>query len=133
VTAELSTPAEILRRSIGVSERAEIVVEDSMHSLNENETFTVLWQFAPEAECRLIEPGKFRVSRRNASMDIRVSEDWEGADLVAGPRASLPGNFEGVVSPHFRVTTWAPYLKLTAKTGHKSCLFTTTFLASRAP
>lgn len=133
VTAELSTPAETLRRSIEVSEQASIVVEDSMHSLNENETFTVLWQFAPEAECRLIEPRKFQVHRRNASMEIRVSEDWNDVDLVAGPRATLPGNFEGVVSPHFRVTTWAPYLKLTAKTGHKPCVFTTTFLASRAP
>lgn len=133
VIADLSTPAAVLRRSIEVSERAEIVVEDSMRSLNANNSFTVLWQFAPEAECRLVEPRKVRVSRRNASMEIRVSEDWDGVDLVAGPRAALPGNFEGVVSPHFRVTTWAPYLKLTAKTGHKSCLFTTTFLASRAP
>lgn len=133
VAAELSTPTAVLRRAIEVSERAEIVVEDSMRSLNDVESFSVLWQFAPDTECRPAEPRRFRVSRRAASMEVKVSEDWDSVDLVAEPRAGIPGNFEGVVAPHFRVTTWAPYLKLTAKTGHKPCLFTTTFLASPAP
>ena len=38
--------------------------------------------------------------------------------------------FEGIVSPAFRKTVWAPYLKLTAPGGKKPCVFRTTFLAS---
>jgi hypothetical protein len=41
---------------------------------------------------------------------------------------------EGMVSPAFRKTVWAPYLKLTARADrHKPCVFRTTFLASAPP
>ena len=37
----------------------------------------------------------------------------------------------GTVSPAFRKTVWAPYLKLVARPqGDKPCVFSTTFLAS---
>lgn len=129
--AELATPRAVLKRSIEVSEPSQIVVEDSMQSLSDVKTFTVLWQFAPEAKCDTFGSRKFRVTRHSATLDILVSGDWETVELVqAPPPGAIP---EGTVSPAFRTTTWAPYLKLTAKTGHKPCLFTTTFLASRAP
>jgi hypothetical protein len=132
VTAELTTPTVILKRSIEVSEQAEIVVEDSMRPVTNVQSFSVLWQFAPGAECAMIAPGKFRLTRSAAVLDIQISADWQTVELVQNPSPGA-GISEGTVSPAFRATPWAPYLKLTAKTGHKPCLFTTTFLASRTP
>jgi hypothetical protein len=130
IVAELAIQNGLLRRSITVSELSELVVEDSTKDILD---FTVLWQFAPKSKCRLLEPRRIRVGRRDASMDIQVSEDWEIVDLVAEERAAQVETRDGVVSSHFRSSGWAPYLKLTAKTGHKPCVFRTTFLASPAP
>jgi hypothetical protein len=132
VTAELSTPTGILRRSIAVSESGEIVVEDSMQPIAGVTSFTVLWQFAPETKCQEIESRRFRLTRHAAGLDIVVSPDWT-VDLSSVPPGPPRVVGSGTVSPHFRVTTWAPYLKLRGETGAKPCLFTTTFLASPVP
>jgi hypothetical protein len=121
-----------VRRSIRLSEGGEVVVEDSMQPASED-GFTVLWQFAPQSECRRLEARRFSVMRGEASMEVIVSGNWEVVDLVAARPANMAGYGEGTVSAHFRATTWAPYLKLTAKGRAKPCVFSTTFLASRVP
>jgi hypothetical protein len=52
----------------------------------------------------------------------RASE--RGLDPATG------NHLEGVVSPGFRKTVFAPCLKLVARGGKKPCVFRTTFLAS---
>jgi hypothetical protein len=60
---------------------------------------------------------------------IEVGTNWTEVNLVEAP-ADTSNNFDGIVSPAFRKTIFAPYLKLTGKGGKKSCVFRTTFLAS---
>jgi hypothetical protein len=44
----------------------------------------------------------------------------------------MEAQMAGTVSPAFRKVEWAPFLKLLARPGSdKSCVFRTTFLASR--
>ena len=66
-----------------------------------------------------------------------MSADWAEVFCVmeqsqvaqADPDAPLAGT----VSPAFRKTVWAPYLKLVARPqGDNPCVFSTTFLASPA-
>lgn len=68
-------------------------------------------------------------------MEVQVSADWAEVWCVteqsqvaqADPDAPLAGT----VSPAFRQTVWAPYLKLVVRPqGDKPCVFSTTFLAS---
>jgi hypothetical protein len=69
-----------------------------------------------------------------------VDENWAEVNLVegqssgateAGGAGETPARLrEGIVSPVFRRTVFAPYLKLTAKGGKKPCVFRTIFLAS---
>jgi hypothetical protein len=105
------------------------VVEERVNTATESE-FTVLWQFAPDAVCQIIEPRRFRITRRNKTVEIRVSPDWEIVDLVATEPTREAVQLEGTVSPRFRVAGRAPYLKLTGRSSAKPCLFTTMFLAS---
>ena len=109
------------------------VVEERVLTTTPESEFSVLWQFAPDAKCETIEPRRFRVVRRNKSIEVRVSSDWHIVDLVATEPIRKAGQLEGTVSPCFRVTKWAPYLKLTGRSDAKSCLFTTTFLSSPLP
>jgi hypothetical protein len=129
-TGEWPTPAGIMKRSITTRESGEVMVEDSV--AGSAASFSVLWQFAPESLCEKLDARRFRIRRRGQSLEIQVSESWDIVDPVSvEPRK--PDGFEGIVSPGFRQSIWAPFLKLTAKAGAKPCLFTTTFLASRIP
>ena len=97
--------------------------------------FSVRWQFAPASRVEDLGERRFRVLRHGVSMDIQVSADWAEVWCVmeqsqvtkVDPDAPLAGT----VSPAFRRTVWAPYLKLVARSqGDKPCVFSTTFLAS---
>lgn len=99
--------------------------------------FSVRWQFAPDSRVEDLGSRRYRVTRHGVSMDVQVSGDWTEVWCVteqsqvaqADPDAPLAGT----VSPAFRQTVWAPYLKLVARPrGDKPCVFSTTFLASAA-
>jgi hypothetical protein len=105
------------------------VVEEQVLTTTPESEFIVLWQFAPDAICQILEPRRFRITCRNKAVEVRASSDWDTVDLVTSETARKGGQFEGTVSPRFRVTKWAPYLRLTGRSGAKPCLFTTTFLA----
>ena len=79
------------------------------------------------------------MSREGVSIEIEVSEDW--AEVMTVPeqngraRASTATREEephlaGTVSPAFRKTEWAPFLKLVGRRRDRPCVFRTTFLAS---
>jgi hypothetical protein len=139
--AELATKALSLGRIVACdSGRFSVTVEDWVESLHDDwagaaTAFSVRWQFAPASQVERLTERRFRVARHGVSMEVQVSADWAEVFCVtnqsqvqqADPDASLAG----VVSPAFRKTVWAPYLKLVAKAhADKPCVFTTTFLAS---
>jgi hypothetical protein len=123
ITGELTMNDLALRRRVSVSAANEVTVQDSIEPAA---VFTVLWQFAPGAKCEIVEARRFRIARAGKILEVRASDDWDVVDLVA--TKSQAREFEGTVSPRFRRTEWAPYLKLTARSGASASLFTTTFL-----
>ncbi len=98
--------------------------------------FTVRWQFAPETCVKRLDARRFLLKRHEVQIEIQVSEGWSEAVLVEMdglPHTSLAAakvsaDFEGIVSPAFRRTARAPFLKLIAKPGAQAGGFTTTFL-----
>ena len=97
--------------------------------------FSVRWQFAPASRVEDLGERRFRVLRHGVSMDIQVSADWAEVWCVMQQsqvtQADPDAPRAGTVSPAFRRTVWAPYLKLVARPqGDKPCVFSTTFLAS---
>ena len=101
--------------------------------------FVVRWQFAPGAKLERLAERRFRVSRRGVAMEVKVSADWaevfpvaeiSSPEFARAATSELEREFAGIVSPAFRQTEWAPFLKLVARPGEKPCVFTTTFLAS---
>jgi hypothetical protein len=105
------------------------VVEERVLTTTPESEFIVAWQFAPDTICQILEPRRFKIMRGDKAVEVRASSDWDTVDLVTTETARQAGQFEGMVSRRFRVIKWAPYLKLTGRSGAKSCLFTTTFLA----
>lgn len=110
-----------------------VLIEDSVGPVPEG--FSTRWQFAPDSCLEDLGQRHYRVSRYGVSMVVQVSADWAEVWCVteqsqvaqADPDALLAGT----VSPAFRQTVWAPYLKLVARPqGDKPCVFSTTFLAS---
>ena len=78
---------------------------------------------------------KFSLHRGDVSLVLETEADWGEVDLVEsesdrGAKPPANNDLEGLVSPAFRRTVFAPYLKLTARSGKKPCIFRTTFLAS---
>ena len=78
---------------------------------------------------------KFSLHRGDVSLVMETGADWGEVDLVEtesdrGARSAANNDLEGLVSPAFRRTVFAPYLKLNARSGKKPCVFRTTFLAS---
>jgi Heparinase II/III-like protein len=126
-TAALAIPGALPVRIVECADGNKVVVNDAIN--RNGPDFTVRWQFAPETQCETLELRRFRITRQGKTLEIHVSADWDGVELVEHREAA---ELEGIVSPHFRVTTWAPYLKLSASS-RKPCLFTTTFLASSIP
>ncbi|MBI1840442.1 MAG: heparinase II/III-family protein, partial [Verrucomicrobia bacterium] len=95
--------------------------------------FAVRWQFAPGATLRMLDERQFVLCRRGESLTICVSESWDEVRLVELGDALPEGEprLAGIVSPSFRKTERAPYLILKARPSRdKTCVFTTTFLAS---
>ncbi len=116
--------------------------------------FTVRWQFAPETSVKRLDARRFLLRRHDVAIELQVSEGWSDVVLVemdalantsrsetAAPEQykgktgtaredALPTACEGIVSPAFRKTVWAPYLKLVARPAGGPCVFSTTFLAS---
>ena len=118
----------------GAGDKA-ISVVDELSFTGASGDFSVRWQFAPASRVEDLGERRFRVLRHGVSMDIQVSADWAEVWCVmeqsqvtkVDPDAPLAGT----VSPAFRRTVWAPYLKLVARSqGDKPCVFSTTFLAS---
>ena len=99
--------------------------------------FSVRWQFAPGSFVKMLNARRFEVKRAEVALVIEVGEEWSEVCLVEEERKSLltsaPTGEErlaGTVSAAFRKVEWAPYLKLVARPGDKSCVFRTTFLTS---
>jgi len=116
--------------------------------------FTVRWQFAPETSVKRLDDRRFLLRRHDVAIELQVSEGWSDVVLVemdafantsrsetAAPEEykGKPGTaredagptaYEGIVSPAFRKTVWAPYLKLVARPAGRPCVFSSTFLAS---
>lgn len=109
--------------------------------------FSVRWQFAPGVRVKRRSEREFILKHGEVSLEMRVSDDWsevflveqkgdevEQSFLTSTAMSELEREFAGTVSPAFRKTEWAPYLKLIArpKPG-QPCVFRTTFVASAAP
>ena len=82
--------------------------------------FTVRWQFAPGTGLESIAERRFRATRGAAALEIEISGDWADIMSVQGQtdcRTVLDSQneFDGIVSPSFRRTVWAPCLKLVAR------------------
>jgi hypothetical protein len=101
--------------------------------------FTTRWQFAPGGWVKRISDRKFSVHRADVAVVIEVGGNWAEVELVEPMQerdqdnltSAASRSLAGIVSPAFRKTVWAPYLKLVARPrGDKPCVFTTTFLAS---
>lgn len=81
--------------------------------------WTVRWQFAPDAQLEALASRRFRLQRRGVALVIEVDPAWTEVWAVTDPaqvQAADPDNpHAGQVSPAFRQTVWAPYLKLVFK------------------
>jgi hypothetical protein len=88
--------------------------------------FSVHWQFAPGCKLESVGERKFRVSRQGQTVDVEVDSNWSSVEPVLEKRDD---SYDGVCSPAFRTTCFAPCLKLTV-CGHNPCVFMSTFLAS---
>ena len=117
-------------------------VEDSLESWTGTADFGVRWQFAPGVYLKLLSERRLLVKRDNVSVIVEIGPEWAEV-LVAEQRDrcllrpaglnQLEAQFSGTVSPAFRKVEWSPFLKLVARPGgDKSCVFRTTFLASRS-
>jgi len=137
LVGELSLPSGVIRRSVTRVDSGDgwqVDDEFSPASGTPGE-FTVRWQFPPGSWVKRLEKRKFSLHRAEVAVTIEVGLNWTAVDLVEmepdrKSGATTLDDLEGVVSPAFRETAWAPYLKLTAHPSEKPCLFRTTFLAS---
>jgi hypothetical protein len=140
-----------LRRTIELQQggQAWSVQDGSFGKDGTPRAFSVRWQFAPETYVRRVHARRFLIGRQDTKMEIELSEGWTEVELVeldelerkdsaSDPAVSSDGGVSspqehrlaGIVSPAFRKTVWAPYLKLSARPqGDKPCVFRTTFLA----
>lgn len=96
--------------------------------------FSVRWQFAPGSTVERLGERRFRVCRAGAAMEVQVGVGWAEVFLVTDKaqvvQADPGGLLAGTVSPGFRRTVWASYVKLVGRMGDKPCVFRTTFLGS---
>ena len=137
--AELFTKALSLHRSVKLSEDGLAwEVEDSVACLRDDwadaaRDFSVRWQFAPESSVEILGERQFRIIRHGVAMEVQVSADWAEVfcvtDQTQVAEADPDAPLAGIVSPAFRQTVWAPYLKLIARLSAQPCVFSTRFLA----
>ena len=85
--------------------------------------FTVRWQFAPGAWLKRHSERQLELRRGDVSMWIEVDDAWDQVAIVEPveslepaqpPKRERAASLEGIVSPAFRKTVRAPYLKLVA-------------------
>ena len=118
-------------------------VEDSLQSWAGTADFGVRWQFAPGVYVKLLSERRLLAKRGDVSVIVEIGPEWaevlvaeqRNPDFLRAAANNEPeAQFAGTVSPAFRKVEWAPFLKLVARPGSdKSCVFRTTFLASRRP
>ena len=135
----LSLPGQRLRRSIEQLEDGAgwLVHDDCVGKNGQPVDFTVRWQFPPESCLKCLDPRRFLLKRHGVEITIEVSEGWSQVELVeldAAPNkmasaSGASGAFEGIVSPAFRKTVRAPFLKLIARPLICPGAFTTRFMA----
>lgn len=129
----------IERRVVPLETESGLLVEDRCLWNNESAEerdllpFSVRWQFAPESRIETLDERRFRITRRGVAMEVQVSADWAEVFCVMEPnqvaQADPDAPLAGTVSPAFRRTIWAPYLKLIARPTPQPCVFSTEFLA----
>jgi len=133
LAARLTLDLGRLERRIEFTKPGSFDVVDQFIGVDENAgPFTVCWQFAPGTWVQR-RGRSLTLNRQNVSIGIEPGADWAEIELVEAPPSPGSGQVvPGTVSSVFRRTEWAPYLKLTAapRPG-QSCLFRTTFVASR--
>ena len=92
--------------------------------------FEVHWQFAPGTTIEPIQERQFKVTRQGVSLVMGLDAAWASVALVEPTAEEGQGTpAPGLVSPGFRLTERAPWMRLRTR-GHNPCLFRTTFLAS---
>ena len=138
MTGALSLTSQRLRRSVEpLDDGSGWLVQDECAGKDGRPVdFTVRWQFPPESCVKRLDSRRFLLKRHGIEIKIEVSEGWADVLLVeidtasrntaSGPAAS--GDFEGIVSPAFRQTARAPFLKLIARP-RATGVFTTRFSA----
>jgi hypothetical protein len=137
VRARVKLPHASLQRAVAVlPDGAGCEVQDGWAGGPIAE-FSVFWQFAPGSAIKKVSDRRFTVTRSGVSVVVEVDANWaevqwaeptaEKRDASAGPADT---DLAGTVSPAFRKTCRAPYLKLMARGDGKRRLFCTTFLAS---
>jgi hypothetical protein len=128
------------RRIVNLPDGAGWQVEDECRGQDGRAMeFTTRWQFAPGCWVKRLRERRFLIRRADVAVEFEVDDRWATVELVEAKEekvqnlvtSAAANPFEGIVSPAFRKTVWAPYLKLVARPqGDKPCVFTTTFLAS---
>ncbi len=109
------------------SDREGWLVTDSFEEhLGQAGDFIVRWQFATGCEVERIDERAFRVASETVTMRVDIGIGWALAELWRPSGDEKVGQLEGIVSPRFMKTEYAPYLKLTAKPGGNTD-FTTRF------
>jgi hypothetical protein len=148
MTAGLNLPGVQVRRQVLHSPaELEWAADDSATAQEGTPAnFSVRWQFAPRTIVKRLGARSFVLKNGDAAIRLNVSDDWAEVFLVEAKgdeveqklltlasTSSLEREFAGTVSPSFRRTEWAPYLKLIARPQPgQSCVFRTTFVASGA-
>jgi hypothetical protein len=116
----------LIQRLLMVPTPDRVEVEDTCwrDGRTPDQPFSVRWQFAPGASLTRLEERRFRVTRKDVSLNIEVSANWAEVHPVTDPdspglatAAATDPNpaFDGMVSRAFRKIDWAPFLKLIAR------------------
>ena len=138
VISKLALPSGKSRRCITRLEDADgWQVDDEFESrAGTPGEFTVLWQCAPGSWVKRLDERKFSLHRADVTIAIEVGDAWAEVDLVENPpppdRVPHSTALAGMVSPAFRRTVWAPYLKLIARGDTSARACRTTFCAAPA-
>ena len=134
--AELDTGSHVIRRCITVADSA-IHIDDMCVRVAGGpvpEEFTVRWQFSPGAELTRLGRRQWRILVGSSWFNLEVTPDWAGfhgvafrGEIASSAREIEELKFAGIVSPTFRGTRWAPFVKLVAApTPGRDWLFRTT-------
>jgi hypothetical protein len=131
--AELRLPSGLLRRSVERLKGPDgwRVVDAFQPKPQSATTFSVHWQFAPGTRIERRAEHQFHLRRGQSALDLELNHAWSRVELVTTMATRRAGESvpAGTVSSAFRQEGWAPYLRLEAVAGDRSCVFSTSFLA----